>query len=160
MPAPSYEDLGAGQYPALVDIRIADEGDVQEILELLTTRDWQDDLDLGRGPFYIAWEGRVIGCLQRIDLGENSAVLDLVVVAESRRRQGVGSALVATQTSDLRRDFYVACRDDAVAFYEKSGFQLIQGGVAAAPDLVKRYWRAAGNRAPLAMMHKRSERQV
>lgn len=139
-------------------IGIAGLDDVPEALELLATRNWHKDLDLDLGPLLVARDNTVIGCVQRVELDGDNCALDLVLVAEGRRRQGVGSALVATAMRDLGRNVYVACREDAVHFYEAMGFKLLPQGLDSSPQSVKRYWLESGNRAPLAMV-KNDKRQ-
>ena len=133
-------------------IHIAEDEHLPGIIELLATRGWADEFDPGVGDCYIAFDETVIACLQVVDVDNETAVLDLVLVDHARRREGIGTTLVNVATISSPGALYVSCRADAVAFYESLGFSLLAGGVASAPASVKEYWRDAENRAPLAMV--------
>lgn len=139
-----------------VNIRIAEEQHLGEIVDLLATRGWANDFAPGLGKILIAIDKSVIACLQVVDVDDETAILDIVLVDEARRREGVGTALVAAATSNSAIAFYVSCRADAVPFYRSLGFTLLDGGVGSAPVSVKEYWREVGNRAPLAMVKHRA----
>ena len=143
-----------------MQIRRAEVRDLQDVRSLLTTRGWGAEFNPDRGITYIALDSSVIGCVQVIDVGRGHMVLDMVLVDESRRRQGIGTALVETVIADHPRNLYVSCRQDAVAFYEALGFTLLTGGIDEAPRPVMAYWRHAGNRAPLAMAFKAPPSQL
>lgn len=131
-------------------IQIARDEDVPEVLELLESRGWAEGFDAARGDVYVAWDDGVIGCLQKIEIDDQSHVLDVVLVDEKRRREGIGTELVRVATNEVH-DVYVSCRQDAVGFYESLGFTLLADGLDAAPPRVQEYWRGVRNRAPLVM---------
>lgn len=135
-----------------MEIRIAEDEHLAEIVELLATRGWGDEFDPDLGDIYIAVDESVIACLQVVEIDDDTAVLDMVLVDEARRREGVGTALVTAATVGSPGSVYVSCRAEAVPFYESLGFTLLDGGVESAPPEVKEYWRQVGNRAPLAMI--------
>jgi N-acetylglutamate synthase-like GNAT family acetyltransferase len=133
-----------------------DADDLPEVRSLLATRGWDEDFDLGRGPVYIARDQKVIGCLQIIIVSRGLAVVDLMLVDESTRRKGVGTALISVASANHPGKLYLSCREDAVAFYERLGFALVPGGIDQAPEPVKAYWRRVRNRASLAMVNERT----
>ncbi len=144
------QSLVAGGH--VMEIRIAEDEHFPEVLELLAGRRWDEEFDPDLGDVYVALDDGVIACLQVVDIDDETTVLDVVLVEESRRREGVGTALLAAATPAAPSTVYVSCRDDAVAFYESLGFALLSGGTDSAPPEVKEYWRQVGNRAPLAMI--------
>lgn len=130
--------------------------DAIEILDLLAQRGWDEQFDFERGTIFIAGDQEVVGCLQITALDDAIAVLDLLLVDKQRRREGIGTALVRSALTEYPQEIYVSCRQDAVRFYERFEFTLLAGGVDQAPQPVRRVWLDGGNRAPLAMIKKRS----
>lgn len=81
-----------------------------------------------------AWEGdRLIGFVRAITDGIYRALIDDMVVEESRRGQGIGSELMKRLIERLREmeieEVFLRCGGDVVPFYQRHGFEKTRGVV-------------------------------
>ena len=81
-----------------------------------------------------AWEGdRLIGFVRTITDGIYRALIDDMVVEESRRGRGIGSELMERLIKRLREmeveEVFLRCGGDVVPFYQRHGFEKTRGVV-------------------------------
>ena len=81
-----------------------------------------------------AWEGgRLIGFVRAITDGIYRALIDDLVVEESRRGRGIGSELMKRLIERLREmeieEVFLRCGGDVVPFYQRHGFEKTRGVV-------------------------------
>jgi ribosomal protein S18 acetylase RimI-like enzyme len=120
-----------------VDIRPIRPTEIEAARELLVANHWgQRVADAGvfaelvrRSPIALVAvddDGEVVGFLRAITDGLFNGYLSMVVVVDSHRGRGIGSALVKTAMGDNDEMTWVlrAGRDGVTAFYEKLGFQV------------------------------------
>lgn len=72
-------------------------------------------------------EGDLVACARVLTDYQYYAMVYDVIVAESRRRQGIGSALMETVVTHFNLqgiDISLNCREELVPFYEECGFVL------------------------------------
>jgi predicted N-acetyltransferase YhbS len=94
----------------------------------------QRRLDLLRGSSHVvvAWDdSRVVGFVTALTDGVLMAYLPLLEVLPEYQHAGVGTALVSQILDDLGELYGVdiCCDDDVVPFYERFGFQRVNGMV-------------------------------
>lgn len=103
--------------------------------------DWELLLSLSEGRVALL-DGAVVGTALRADFGPDLSCVNMVIVAEDMRGQGVGRDLLTSvmQTRDTR-GFRLVATASGQPLYEKLGFEVvshivqIQGVVGAVPDI-------------------------
>ena len=114
----------------------------EQLQILLRQTDWANDRSLDGiqkmlDATYLvlgAWEGdRLIGFVRTITDGIYRALIDDVIVEESRRGRGIGSELMQRLIKRLREmeieEVFLRCGGDVVPFYQRHGFEKNQDGV-------------------------------
>jgi amino-acid N-acetyltransferase len=101
-------------------------------------------------PTGLAWErflvavdqnGKVIGCGQIKPHSDGSRELASIAVIPEYRHQGIASALIEQLLAKSTEELYLMCRSSLGPFYEKFGFQSIEGNDL--PPYFKRMKRLA-----------------
>ncbi len=115
--------------------------DHADVLELLKTNDWQDDIDFKEGTTFIARDGGVVGCLRLVEVAPQTVVVDNVLVHPDRRGNGIGSDLMRAAMNSRGGKLYLCCHEERIAFYERLGFTRLPNGFEDAPPEVQDYWR-------------------
>lgn len=93
----------------------------------------------GADAVTLAWDGdRLVGFATAITDGALSVAIPLVEVVADRRREGIGSRLVAdlVERFDDRYGIDLCCDDDVVPFYEGLGFSRVNGMVMRRPGVL------------------------
>lgn len=120
-----------------MQIRPIQPDEVEAARELLVANQWGPRVAdaavfaelVGRSQLALAAvddDGEVIGFLRAITDGLFNGYISMVVVADSHRGRGIGSALVKAAIGDNDEMTWVlrAGRGGVAAFYEKLGFQV------------------------------------
>ncbi len=115
--------------------------DHDDVIALLRTNDWQDDVDFKEGTVFIARDGGVVGCLRLVEVEPQTVVVDNVLVLEERRGNGIGSDLMRAAMNSRGGKLFLCCHEDRIAFYERLGISVLPGGFYDAPVSVQEYWR-------------------
>ena len=114
----------------------------EQLQMLFRQTDWADDrssdgIQKMLDATYVvlgAWEGdRLIGFVRTITDGIYRALIDDLVVEESRRGRGIGSELMKRLIERLREmeieEVFLRCGGDVVPFYQRHGFEKTRGVV-------------------------------
>ncbi len=115
--------------------------DHDDVIALLKTNDWQDDVDFKEGTVFIARDGGVIGCLRLVEVEPQTVVVDNVLVREDRRGNGIGSDMMRAAMNSRGGKLFLCCHENRIPFYERLGFSALPGGFHDAPVSVQEYWR-------------------
>lgn len=119
-----------------MEIRPVQPDEIETARQLLAANNWgQRVADAGVFAELIArsqialvavQDGQVVGFLRAITDGLFNGYISMVVVTETHRGRGIGSALVKTAIAGNDEMTWVlrAGRDGVAAFYEKLGFQV------------------------------------
>lgn len=95
--------------------------DLSDIEELLQRHDWKVS-DLKAGTFFFAREGAVVGCIRFIEIAPQTVIVQDMVVATSRRGQGVGEQLMKAAMNSRGGTLYLRCYQDLIPYYERFEF--------------------------------------
>lgn len=114
--------------------------DIEDIVALLKTNDWQDDVDFKEGTGFIARDGGVVGYVRVVEVEPQTVVVDNVLVLEERRGKGIGSDLMRAAMNSRGGKLFLCCHEERIPFYERLGFSVLPGGYYDAPKSVQEYW--------------------
>lgn len=113
---------GGLEYARVVDLR---ERVLRTPLGLSFTERELDE-ERGQTHFAVYDDNQLIACLAVVPIDDTIFKIRQMAVSQEYRRQGVGQKLLSRVTETLREKeammLYLHAREDAVAFYERSGF--------------------------------------
>jgi predicted N-acetyltransferase YhbS len=116
-----------------------DRPDIQAFLE---ANEWHN-ADLSRGATFFARDGGVVGAVRLVEVEARTVVIEDMVVDSSRRREGIGRALMQAAMNSRGGTLYLCCHEDTIAFYERFGFAEISE--EELPASVSGYMQEAGD---------------
>jgi N-acetylglutamate synthase-like GNAT family acetyltransferase len=88
------------------------------------------------GEVWVAREaGQVVGSAQLIELEPALVLVDAVVVRANARNRGIGAELMRTVLTRRAAHWWLECRSERVAFYQRLGFAVVNE--AEVPSVVK-----------------------
>src|SRR5688500_1483112 len=99
----------------------ANRRDVGDLEQFFESESWSDPV-LDQGVAFIEPSGPISGNIRLIELDTNQLVVEDVVVAESRRGEGIGRQLVQAAMNSRGGTLYLCCHPETKAFYEKFEF--------------------------------------
>lgn len=115
--------------------------DLSDIEDLLQRHDWKVS-DLKAGTFFFAREGAGVGCIRFIEVAPQTVIVQDMVVATSRRGQGVGEQLMKAAMNSRGGTLYLRCYNDLVPYYERFEFTALEHDVL--PEPVRAFFADAG----------------
>jgi predicted N-acetyltransferase YhbS len=126
---------------APLEIAPAEPAELEPILALHREAGWPGThLE---GAVWAAREGGfLVGSAQLVELAPALLLIDAVVVRTGARGRGIGAELVRTVLATRAAQWWLECRLERVAFYQRLGFALVDE--PAVPALVRA--RVGGNR--------------
>jgi amino-acid N-acetyltransferase len=112
----------------MVTIRPTEASDQQAIHKLIRqVRINPTGLDWERFLVAVDNHGKVIGCGQIKPHSDGSKELASIAVSPKYRHQGIASALIEQLLEKSTGDLYLMCRSSLGIFYERFGFQPVDG---------------------------------
>jgi N-acetylglutamate synthase-like GNAT family acetyltransferase len=112
----------------MVTIRPAEASDQEAIHKLIRqVRINPTGLDWERFLVAIDEGGKVTGCGQIKVHADSSRELASIAVKPEHRHQGIASALIEQLLAQSTGEIYLMCRSSLGPFYEKFGFQSVEG---------------------------------
>ena len=111
--------------PERIAISLAEPGDRAAILALHREAGWPGTHLDGEvwGRAHLADE--VVGSAQLIELASGIVLVDAAVVRADARGRGIGTALLRTVLATREAEWWLECREERIAFYERLGFVVI-----------------------------------
>ena len=116
--------------------------DLTDLQEFYAVEKWDDPI-LDRGVGFIARQGPIVGSVRLIEIDSSTLVLEDVLVASGRRREGVGTQLLQAAMNSRGGTMYVCCHDDVVDYYRRFGFEVVP--FQGSPAEVQSHYRATGD---------------
>ena len=122
-----------------------DRADIEEFLE---GEGWTG-ANLRNGATFFARDGGVVGCLRLVEVEPRAVVVEDMVVARARRREGIGRSLMQAAMNSRGGTLYVRCAEDLVAAFERLGFARVDDGDV--PPSVRSHMAAASRSGGVAL---------
>jgi N-acetylglutamate synthase-like GNAT family acetyltransferase len=118
--------------------------DRADIAEFLKANGWHEP-DLSRGVAFFARDGAVVGCVRLVEVAPQTVVVEDMVVAQTRRGEGIGASLMRAAMNSRGGTLYLSCHDDVEGFYEGFGFAPVDR--AELPEPVRDHFTETGELA-------------
>jgi predicted N-acetyltransferase YhbS len=116
--------------------------DKSDVEDFYLKNDWSD-ANADEGVVFVARDGEVVGALRLIELAPNILMLNHVMVADGRRREGIGTALMRTAMNSRGGSLYLSCHEHTIPFYERLGFRVLPA--EECPEPAVEYWKKVGD---------------
>ena len=81
--------------------------------------------------------GELIGSAQLIELAPGLILIDAAVVRADARGRGIGSEMVCALLATRTAEWWLECREERVAFYERLGFTIEPSSAVPSPVLAR-----------------------
>src|SRR4051794_8694192 len=96
-----------------------DEADREEFFK---AHEWDNHTGERKKVSFIARDGSVVGNVSLIEIDPQTLVVEDVLIAEGRRKEGIGRQLMQAAMNSRGGKLYLCCHDDVLGFYAKFGF--------------------------------------
>lgn len=109
---------------ARLEITLALPGDHAAILALHREAGWPGTHVEGE-VWAVREDGEIAGGVQLLELAPGLVLIDAAVVRADARGRGIGTRMLQTVLATHTAHWWLECRDERIAFYERLGFAVV-----------------------------------